>query len=161
MKSEDSMLTIGDKIPKFNATIDNNQTFNFTDTLGQNLVLYFYPKDNTPGCTKEAIEFSVLAEAFSAENTMVIGVSRDSVKKHLNFICKHNLVIHLIADEDGAICKLFDTWIEKQMYGKSYMGIERSTYLINTDAKISRIWRKVKVNGHVEEVLGAVQDLNK
>ena len=161
MKSEDSMLTIGDKIPKFNATIDNNQTFNFTDTLGQNLVLYFYPKDNTPGCTKEAIGFSVLAEAFSAENTMVIGVSRDSVKKHLNFICKHNLGIHLIADEDGAICKLFDTWVEKQMYGKSYMGIERSTYLIDTDAKISKIWRKVKVNGHVEEVLGAVQDLNK
>ena len=155
------MLTIGDKIPEFNATIDNNQTFNFTDTLGQNLVLYFYPKDNTPGCTKEAIGFSVLAEAFSAENTMVIGVSRDSVKKHLNFISKHNLGIHLIADEDGAICKFFDTWVEKQMYGKSYMGIERSTFLINTDAKLSRIWRKVKVNGHVEEVLGAVQDLNK
>ena len=103
----------------------------------------------------------VLAEAFTAENTMVIGVSRDSVKKHLNFISKHNLGIHLIADEDGAICKLFDTWVEKQMYGKSYMGIERSTFLIDTDAKISRIWRKVKVNGHVEEVLGAVQDLNK
>ena len=155
------MLTIGDKIPEINVIIDGNKQFKFPNRDGKNLVLYFYPKDDTPGCTKEAINFSEQTAAFEPENTIILGVSRDSVTKHEKFICKHDLKIHLISDGDGTLCDSFDTWVEKKMYGKSYMGIERATYLINFDGKVTKIWRKVKVNGHVEEVLKAIKGLNK
>ena len=155
------MLTIGDKIPEINVIIDGNKPFKFPDRDGKNLVLYFYPKDDTPGCTKEAINFSEQTAAFETENTVILGVSRDTVTKHEKFICKHDLKIRLISDEDGALCHSFDTWVEKKMYGKSYMGIERATYLISFDGKIMNIWRKVKVNGHVEEVLKAIRGLDK
>ena len=155
------MLTIGDKIPEINVIIDGNKPFKFPNRDGKNLVLYFYPKDDTPGCTKEAINFSEQIAAFETENTVILGVSRDTVTKHEKFICKHDLKIHLISDEDGALCQSFDTWVEKKMYGKSYMGIERATYLISFDGKVMNIWRKVKVNGHVEEVLKAIRALDK
>ena len=155
------MLTIGDKIPEINVIIDGNKPFKFPNRDGKNLVLYFYPKDDTPGCTKEAINFSEQTAAFETENTVILGVSRDTVTKHEKFICKHDLKIRLISDEDGALCHSFDTWVEKKMYGKSYMGIERATYLISFDGKIMNIWRKVKVNGHVEEVLNAIRGLDK
>ena len=154
------MLTIGDKIPEINVIIDGNKPFKFPNRDGKNLVLYFYPKDDTPGCTKEAINFSEQTAAFETENTVILGVSRDTVTKHEKFICKHDLKIRLISDEDGALCHSFDTWVEKKMYGKSYMGIERATYLISFDGKIMNIWRKVKVNGHVEEVLKAIRGLD-
>ena len=155
------MLTIGDKIPEINVIIDGNKPFKFPNRDGKNLVLYFYPKDDTPGCTKEAINFSEQTAAFETENTVILGVSRDTVTKHEKFICKHDLKIRLISDEDGALCHSFDTWVEKKMYGKSYMGIERATYLISFDGKIMNIWRKVKVNGHVEEVLKTIRGLDK
>ena len=155
------MLTIGDKISEINVIIDGNKSFKFPNRDGKNLVLYFYPKDDTPGCTKEAINFSEQTAAFETENTVILGVSRDTVTKHEKFICKHDLKIRLISDEDGALCHSFDTWVEKKMYGKSYMGIERATYLISFDGKITNIWRKVKVNGHVEEVLKATRGLDK
>ena len=154
------MLSIGDKIPSFNLPLDDGDYFSSSNNEGKNVILYFYPKDDTPGCTKEAITFSENLEAFEAENTIIFGVSRDTVKKHDKFIYKHNLKVRLLSDEDGKLCEAFGTWVEKKMYGKSYMGIERSTYLIDLEGKILQIWRKVKVPGHVEDVLAATQALN-
>lgn len=154
------MLSIGDKIPSFNLPLDVSDYFNSSNNKGKNVILYFYPKDDTPGCTKEAITFSENLEAFEAENTIIFGVSRDTVKKHDKFIYKHNLKVRLLSDEDGKLCEAFGTWVEKKMYGKSYMGIERSTYLIDLEGKIIQIWRKVKVPGHIEDVLAATQALN-
>ena len=154
------MLSIGDKIPSFNLPLDDGDYFSSSNNEGKNVILYFYPKDDTPGCTKEAIAFSENLEAFEAENTIIFGVSRDTVKKHDKFICKHNLKVRLLSDVDGKLCEAFGTWVEKKMYGKSYMGIERSTYLIDLEGKILQIWRKVKVPGHVEDVLAATQALN-
>ena len=124
------------------------------------MVLYFYPKDDTPGCTKEAIGFSEERAAFEAQNALVVGVSRDTVQKHDKFISKHDLRIPLISDEDGRLCEAFGTWVEKNMYGKTYMGIERATFLISPEGEVLKIWRKVKVPGHVEEVLSQIQTLN-
>lgn len=154
------MLSIGDKIPSFNLPLDDGDYFSSSNNEGKNVILYFYPKDDTPGCTKEAIAFSESLEAFEAENTIIFGVSRDTVKKHDKFIYKHNLKVRLLSDEDGKLCEAFGTWVEKKMYGKSYMGIERSTYLIDLEGKIIQIWRKVKVPGHIEDVLAATQALN-
>jgi peroxiredoxin Q/BCP len=123
------------------------------------LILYFYPKDDTPGCTKEAIGFSEARTAFDAQNAMVVGVSRDTVKKHDKFIGKYDLRIPLISDEEGSLCEAFGTWVEKSMYGKTYMGIERATFLISPEGKVLHIWRKVKVPGHVGEVLAQLQSL--
>lgn len=122
------------------------------------VVLYFYPKDDTPGCTKEAIGFTKHLEGFAASGATVLGISKDTVAKHDKFIAKHDLKIALLSDADGDVCERFGTWVEKQMYGKTYMGIERATFLI-ADGKIAGIWRKVKVPGHVEAVLEAVQAL--
>ena len=154
------MISIGDKAPEFNLTIDGGAQFALSDAAGKNLVLYVYTKDDTPGCTKEAIGFSEQLENFNAKNTVILGVSRDTVKRHDNFICKYGLQIHLISDEDGSLCEAFGTWVEKQMYGKTYMGIERATFLINSQGEIAHIWRKVKVPGHVEDVLATVTALN-
>lgn len=126
---------------------------------GQPLVLYFYPKDDTSGCTREAQDFTALAEDFRAAGAKVIGVSRDPAKSHDKFIAKYALEVPLAADEDGAISDAFGTWVEKSMYGRKYMGMERATFLIGPDGTVRRAWRKVKVPGHAAEVLKAVQEL--
>ena len=154
------MISIGDKAPEFNASVDGGTQFTIADAIGKNLILYFYPKDDSPGCTKEAIEFSEKFDAFNEHKTIIIGVSRDSIKKHDKFICKYDLRNHLISDEDGSLCEAFGTWVEKKMYGKSYMGIERATFLINPKGEIAHIWRRVKVPGHVEDVLATIKAQN-
>ena len=122
-------------------------------------ILYFYPKDNTPGCTKEAIEFSNNSDFFIKNNISIIGVSKDTVDKHNKFILKYNLKVILGSDVTGEICEKFGVWVEKSMYGKKYMGIERSTFLISKNNSISKIWRKVRVKGHVDEVILASKNL--
>ena len=153
------MISIGDNAPRFTLSINGGGQFSLADAAGKYLILYFYPKDDTPGCTKEAIGFSEASAAFDAQNAMVVGVSRDTVKKHDKFVGKYDLRIPLISDEEGTLCEAFGTWVEKSMYGKTYMGIERATFLISPDGKVLHIWRKVKVPGHVEEVLAQLQSL--
>jgi len=148
---------IGDTAPDFSLPRDGGEMVNLSDFKGKKVVLYFYPKDDTPGCTKEAIGFTDMVDAFAAEDTVVLGVSKDSVKKHDRFVAKHELKIALLSDEEGDVCERYGTWVEKSMYGKTYMGIERATYLIGADGKIAQAWRKVKVPGHVEAVLEAVR----
>jgi peroxiredoxin Q/BCP len=148
---------IGDTAPDFSLPRDGGERVNLSDFKGKKVVLYFYPKDDTPGCTKEAIGFTDMVDAFAAEDTVVLGVSKDSVKKHDKFVAKHELKIALLSDEEGDVCERYGTWVEKNMYGKTYMGIERATYLIGADGKIAQAWRKVKVPGHVEAVLDAVR----
>ena len=126
---------------------------------GGALVLYFYPKDDTPGCTTEAKDFSALAKDFAAAGADIVGVSKDTTAKHGKFVAKHDLTIPLASDEDGAVCDAFGTWIEKSLYGRQYMGIDRATFLIDGEGVIRRIWRKVKVKGHAEAVLEAVKAL--
>ena len=155
------MISIGDKVPEFNVSIGGEAQFALADAIGKNLILYFYPKDDTPGCTKEAVDFSEKFDEFNAQKTIILGVSRDSLEKHAKFICKYNLQIHLISDEDGRLCEAFGTWVEKQMYGKSYMGIERTTFLINQKGEVAHIWRRVKVQGHVKDVLATVKAQSK
>ena len=121
------------------------------------LVLYFYPKDDTSGCTREAQDFTALADHFDKAGAKVIGVSRDPMKKHDKFIAKYDLKVPLASDEDGRVSEAFGTWIEKSMYGRKYMGMERATFLIGADGRVERAWRKVKVPGHAEEVLKAVR----
>ena len=153
------MISIGDNAPQFTLSTNGEGQFSLADAAGKYLILYFYPKDDTPGCTKEAIGFSEASTAFDAQNAMVVGVSRDTVKKHDKFVGKYDLCIPLISDEEGSLCEAFSTWVEKSMYGKTYMGIERATFLISPDGKVLHIWRKVKVPGHVEEVLAQLQSL--
>ena len=153
------MISIGDNAPQFTLSTNGGGQFSLADAAGKYLILYFYPKDDTPGCTKEAIGFSEARTAFDAQNAMVVGVSRDTVKKHDKFIGKYDLRIPLISDEEGSLCEAVGTWVEKSMYGKSYMGIERATFLISPDGKVLHIWRKVKVPGHVKEVLAHLQSL--
>ena len=152
-------LREGLKAPAFTLPRDGGEKISLKDFAGKPLVLYFYPKDDTPGCTKQAIGFSEMIGAFEKAGAAVVGVSKDSVAKHDKFVAKHDLKIPLIADEDGKALEAYGVWVEKSMYGKQYMGIERTTFLIGADGKIVRIWRKVKVPGHVEEVLDAVKDL--
>lgn len=131
-----------------------------SDFKGQKLVLFFYPKDNTPGCTSEAKDFSALKGEFGQAGATILGISKDSPKKHLNFIAKHDLTVALATDaEEGGLSDALGIWTEKQMYGKAYMGMVRTTYLIGADGKIARVWNKVKVKGHAEEVLEAVKSL--
>jgi thioredoxin-dependent peroxiredoxin len=127
-----------------------------SDYRGKKLVLYFYPKDDTSGCTKEAQEFSALSAEFSKAGAVVVGISKDSEKSHAKFIAKYDLKVALGSDESGDVCEAFGVWVEKSMYGKKYMGIQRSTFLIDADGKFSKIWDKVKVPGHAAEVLAAV-----
>jgi len=150
-------VKLGEKVPDFNATSTNEAEFSLSANIGKNIVIYFYPKDSTPGCTKEGEDFRDQFEAFSSNNAIIVGVSRDSVKSHDKFICKYNFPFDLIADEDETVCQIFDVIKEKNMYGRKYMGIERSTFLIDTNGILINEWRKVKVKGHVEEVLGALQ----
>ena len=153
------MISIGDNAPQLTLSTNGGGQFSLADSAGKYLILYFYPKDDTPGCTKEAIGFSEASAAFDAQNAMVVGVSRDTVKKHDKFVGKYDLRIPLISDEEGSLCEAFGTWVEKSMYGKTYMGIERATFLISPEGKVLHIWRKVKVPGHVGEVLAQLQSL--
>lgn len=150
-------LKIGDAAPAFALPANGGKTVSLSDYKGRNLVVYFYPKDNTPGCTTEAIDFTAALKDFDKANTDIIGVSADSVKKHENFIEKHSLGITLVADEEQKMLSDYGVWVEKNMYGRKFMGIERATYLIDGQGKISQIWRKVKVKGHVEAVLEAAR----
>jgi len=152
-------VKLGKKVPDFTATATIDSAFTLSENIGKNIVIYFYPKDNTPGCTKEGEDFRDQFEEFSSNNAIIVGVSRDSVKSHDKFICKYNFPFDLIADEDETVCQLFDVIKEKNMYGRKYMGIERSTFLIDTNGTLINEWRKVKVKGHVDEVLGALKNI--
>ncbi|MBN9670806.1 thioredoxin-dependent thiol peroxidase [Roseibium aggregatum] len=152
-------LTIGDTAPDFNLEGDGGERVSLSALQGKPVVVYFYPKDNTPGCTKEAIAFSGLTEEFDKLGVTVIGLSPDSAKKHDNFIAKHNLSVRLGADTDTKTAEAYGVWVEKSMYGKKYMGVERSTFLVDANGKLARIWRKVKVQGHAEDVLDTVRAL--
>lgn len=152
-------VSLGKAIPDFKGRITNELIIKFSDYKGQNIVIYFYPKDNTPGCTKEGEDFRDYFEDFKKNNTIIIGVSRDSVASHDKFTCKYNFPFKLISDEDEKVCKLFDVIKEKNMYGRKYMGIERSTFLINHEGTLVNEWRKVRVKGHVEKVLEALNEL--
>ena len=149
----------GQPAPDFTLPRDGGGTVSLADFKGKPVVLYFYPKDDTSGCTKEALGFTEAKEQFDAAGAAVIGVSKDSVAKHDKFIAKHGLDVILGADEDGSVCEAYGVWIEKQMYGKKYMGIERATFLIGADGKVAQEWRKVRVPGHVDAVLEAMQGL--
>jgi peroxiredoxin Q/BCP len=149
-------IQAGDMAPRFNLPTDGGGNISLADLAGKSVVLYFYPKDDTPGCTTESKGFSESAEAFAAANTVVIGVSKDTVASHNKFKAKHNLNLILASDETGSVVEAYGCWVEKSMYGRSYMGIERSTYLIGPDGKVLKVWRKVKVPGHVKQVLEAL-----
>jgi len=150
---------IGDAAPGFSLPGNGGQTISLADHAGKAVVLYFYPKDDTPGCTREAIDFSEMIGEFEAAGAVVIGVSKDTAKKHDRFASKHDLKVLLASDESSDLCERYGVWVEKSMYGKTYMGIERSTFLIGRDGRIAQTWRGVKVPGHTSEVLEAVRAL--
>ena len=152
-------MDIGDAAPAFALSTDGGGTASLAALDGRKIVLYFYPKDDTPGCTTEAIAFTALKDGFAAADTTVIGVSKDSVASHAKFRAKHSLSIDLAADPEGSVVEAYGTWVEKSMYGKKYMGIDRATFLIDRDGKLAAVWRKVKVPGHAEAVLEAAQAL--
>ena len=149
----------GKKCPKFNAEFTSNLKLSNNDFLGKNLVIYFYPKDSTPGCTNEGQEFRDNYKIFKKYNTEIVGVSRDSIKSHENFKAKQSFPFELLSDPDEKVCKAFDVMKLKSMYGREYIGVDRSTFLIDKEGKIIKEWRSVKVKGHVEEVLNTVKDL--
>lgn len=151
-------LSIGDKAPEFSLPSNGGGTVSLSDFVGRHLVLYFYPKDDTPGCTKEAIGFTESKSDFDALNTSILGISKDTPAKHDKFIAKHDLEVGLGSDESGEMIQSYGVWVEKNMYGKKYMGIERATYLIAPDGTILEIWRKVRVKDHVAKVLAAVKE---
>jgi peroxiredoxin Q/BCP len=152
-------IAVDAPVPEFTTQATNDTTVTLSELAGKNIVIYFYPKDNTPGCTTEGKDFRDQSAAFDAANTVIFGVSRDSLRVHTNFKAKHEFPFELISDPEEELCKLFDVIKLKKNYGKEYMGIERSTFLINAEGKLAKEWRKVKVKGHVEEVLEAVQAL--
>ncbi len=146
-------VEIGSPAPSFTLPTDSNGTITLSDLKGKKVVLYFYPKDNTPGCTQESCDFRDNVSKFTDANTEIIGISKDSVKSHDNFKGKYNLPFVLASDQDGTTCEDYGVWVEKNMYGKKYMGIERATFLIDENGIIQHIWRKVKVKNHVDDVL--------
>jgi len=152
-------LNQGDPAPDFTLPRDGGGTLSLSQLRGRKVVLYAYPKDDTPGCTQEAIAFNGLRRDFAAANTDIIGVSPDPAKRHDKFKQKYGLDFPLVADETLAMLQAYGIWVEKSMYGRRYMGVERTTFLIDPDGKIARIWPKVKVAGHAEEVLAAARDL--
>jgi len=152
-------LIEGADAPEFELETDGGGTISLKALKGQPIVLYFYPKDDTSGCTKEAIDFSTMRDQFAARNATVIGVSPDSVKSHDKFKAKHDLTVVLAADEEKSTIGMYGVWVEKSMYGRKYMGVERATFLIGADGKIAKIWRKVKVKGHAEAVLKEIEAL--
>jgi peroxiredoxin Q/BCP len=152
------MVSEGDKAPAIDVMASDGSSLNLA-APGQPLVLYFYPKDDTSGCTREAQDFTALAADFRKAGVKVVGVSRDPMKSHEKFIGKYDLAVPLASDEDGRISDAFGTWVEKSMYGRKYMGMERATYLIGADGRLLRAWRKVKVPNHAQEVLTAAREL--
>jgi peroxiredoxin Q/BCP len=151
------MIDEGDMAPAITVSASDGSSTNLASP-GESLVLYFYPKDDTSGCTREAQDFTTLAGEFKKVGVKVIGVSRDPMKKHDKFIAKYDLAVPLASDEDGRISDAFGTWVEKSMYGRKYMGMERATYLIGADGRVLRVWRKVKVPNHAREVLTAARE---
>ena len=152
------MISEGDKAPAITVTASDGSKVDLASP-GQPTVLYFYPKDDTSGCTREAQDFTAMAADFAKAGVKVIGVSRDPMKSHEKFIGKYDLAVPLVSDEDGKISDAFGTWVQKSMYGRKYMGMERATYLIGGDGRVIREWRKVKVPGHAQEVLEAARAL--
>ena len=152
------MIDEGDRAPALTVTASDGSSVSL-GSPGKPLVLYFYPKDDTSGCTREAQDFTALAPEFAKAGAKVIGVSRDAMKKHEKFIAKYELAVPLASDEDGGISDAFGTWVEKSMYGRKYMGMERATFLIDGEGRVAKVWRKVKVPGHAEEALAAVKGL--
>lgn len=157
------MIEVGQTVPNLDLVLDTGSNLGEASSLphpdGKWVVLYFYPKDDTPGCTKESIGFSEVLNQFTALDSVIIGVSKDSLKKHEKFRTKHDLTVELASDENSQICETFGTWVEKSMYGKTYMGIERATFIIDDKGLVRQAWRKVKVPGHVEAVLEELKAL--
>ena len=152
-------LSTGQDAPEFDLPRDGGGNLSLSELRGKKVVLYFYPKDDTSGCTTEAIDFSRLKPEFERAGAVVVGMSPDSVKSHDKFKSKHDLSVELASDEERKTLEAYGVWVEKSMYGRKYMGVERSTFLIGPDGKIARIWRKVKVPGHANEVLEAARAL--
>ena len=153
------MVSTGKKVKNFSRPATGDQTISLKDLAGKNLVLYFYPKDSTPGCTTEGQNFRDAKAKFTRQNTIILGVSRDSIRKHENFKTKQKFNFELLSDEDESLCKQFNVIKLKKLYGKEYMGIDRSTFLINAEGILVREWRGVKVKNHIEEVLLACKEI--
>lgn len=153
-------LNIGDQAPDFNIVSDENEVISLQSLLGKKTVLYFYPKDNTPGCTVESCGFNAALDQFFALNTQIIGVSRDSIASHVKFKQRYGLGFPLLSDNNNILCNLYGVLVEKSMFGKKYWGIERSTFLIDEAGVIRAIWKKVNVINHVKQVLQKIQDAN-
>jgi len=153
-------LDINDKAPEFTSATDGDGTVSLSDYKGKTVVLYFYPKDDTSGCTAESIDFKEHYKEFTDQGVIILGLSKDPVKKHDKFKEKYELPFTLISDEECKVCSDYGVWVEKSMYGRKYMGIERSTFLIDGNGSIRKIWRKVKVKDHVKEVLSLVKNEN-
>jgi peroxiredoxin Q/BCP len=154
-------VEIGKIAPSFALPCDDGTVIELSELRGKNVVLYFYPKDDTPGCTIEAQDFTKNIEKFKKLDTVVLGVSKDSIKSHCSFIDKYNLNFNLISDEDGELCSKYAVLKDKSMFGKQYFGIDRSTFIIDKKGNIAKIWRSVKVNGHVDEVLSTLKQMEK
>ncbi len=153
------MPEVSDIAPDFTLPRDGGGEVSLSEQRGRAVVLFFYPRDDTPGCTKESIGFSEQLQAFADAGANVFGISRDTVAKHDKFVAKHGLTTPLLSDDGQTVCEDYGVWVEKNMYGRKYKGIERSTFLIDAEGKIARVWRKVKVPGHVDEVLEAARAL--
>lgn len=153
------MIDVGDKAPAFKGVTDGGGSLSLKDLKGKKVVLYFYPKDMTPGCTTEAEGFRDALKDFTKLGAEIVGVSKDSVKRHDNFKAKYDLPFSLISDEDGTICEAYGVWQEKKNYGKTYMGIVRTTFLIDEKGKVAEVWRNLRVKGHVDKVLDAAKSL--
>ncbi|WP_417460822.1 thioredoxin-dependent thiol peroxidase [Kordiimonas sp.] len=152
-------VQVGAPAPDFALPGDNGETITLSALRGKHVVLYFYPKDDTPGCTTEAKDFTAMADDFAAAGALVVGMSRDTATKHDKFIAKHDLKVKLAADVDGDVTEAYGVWVEKNMYGRTYMGIERATFLIDDKGIVREVWRKVRVKGHAQAVLDAVKAL--
>ena len=157
MTTTQTTVDVGDSLPDLDLVLPDGARTALRDRVGRIFVLYFYPKDDTSGCTREAQDFSALRVDFDALGADVLGVSRDTPAKHQKFIAKYDLAVPLASDEDAVVLEAFGVWVEKQMYGKTYMGIERATFLFDAKGVLVRAWRKVRVPGHVAEVLEAVR----
>lgn len=153
-------VTVGHRAPQFALSADDDSIVSLSDFKGKNVVLYFYPKDDTPGCTLEACGFQESLSSLQALNAVILGVSKDSTASHRKFKAKHNLTFQLLSDAEGEVCEAYGTWIEKSMYGKKYMGIDRATFLVDADGVLRHIWRGVKVAGHIPAVLEALKEMS-
>jgi peroxiredoxin Q/BCP len=153
------MINEGDRVPDVKLEGAEGKAISPSDFGGNKLVLYFYPKDDTSGCTREAQDFTALADQFEAAGTWILGVSKDNAAKHKKFTDKYSLKVPLATDADGSVCEAFGVWVQKSMYGRKYMGIDRATFLVDRDGVVKKIWRKVSVPGHADEVLAAAREL--